>query len=55
MENLTVGQILGIHPLWSKIPTRHQYFSKVHNVWLDCHEGEINAYDKYGYNTRTII
>ena len=40
MENLTVGQILGIHPLWSKIPTRHQYFSKIHSA-------EVRLYDEF--------
>ena len=54
MKDLTIGQILGIFPMYSKIPIRYQYFSKIHKVWLDCHESELKAYDKYGYRTRTI-
>lgn len=55
MLNLTVGQIIGVQPLYSTIPTRHQYKSKLNGMWYNCHEHELSKYKKYYYEVRTIF
>jgi hypothetical protein len=55
MEGLTLGQVLGILPLYSELSPRHQYKSKLDGNWYDCKESEIIKYQKYMYETRSLF
>lgn len=55
MEGLTIGQILGISPMYSTLAPKYQYKSKLDSTWKDASDmNELNAYNKYGYETRTF-
>ena len=55
MNGLTIGQTLGIYPLYSELPIRHQFKSKNDGQWKDCHKSELNKYEKYIYETRILF
>lgn len=55
MKGLTIGQVLGIHPLYSPLKLTYQYKSKLYGDWRDCEsEWDKNIYSKYGYETREV-
>lgn len=55
-DGLTVGQVLGIHPLHSKVPIKYQFKSMNDGKWKDCkNEWDMKCYEKYHYETRTLF
>lgn len=53
--NLTVGQMLGMYPLYSKLPIRYQYKSKIDRIWKFCKsKWDMERYKKYLYETRIV-
>jgi hypothetical protein len=56
VNNLTIGQILGIHKLYSVVPQKFQFKSKNDNSWKDCkNKLDMDKYSKFGYKTREFF
>ena len=56
MKGITVGQLLGIHPMYSTLPTRYQYKSRNDGKWKNCtSKYDMECYQKYEYETRILF